>query len=62
MEGTLAGNEHPARQPTFRWTLLPENLDFQPDEREGGNIMLPRTRDPLLRLKFDNLYCAEDPQ
>lgn len=30
-------------QSTFRWTLLPEQLDFQPDEREGGNITLPRT-------------------
>ena len=67
-----------ASQSTFHWTLLPETLDFQPDEREGGNIILPRTRDPLsvqadfatgtdkrgpvLRLKFDNLYCAENPQ
>jgi hypothetical protein len=64
-------------QSTFRWTLLPERLDFQPDEQEGGNIILPRTgepvsveadfatgrdrRGPVLRLRFDNLYCAEDP-
>lgn len=66
-----------ASQSTFRWTLLPERLDFQPDEQEGGNIILPRTREPLsvqaefatgedrrgapLRLRFDNLYCAENP-
>lgn len=66
-----------ASQSTFRWTLLPENLDFQPDEREGGNIILPRTRAPIslqaefvtgsdkrgrvVRLQFDNLHCAEDP-
>ena len=66
-----------ASRSTFRWTLLPERLDFQPDEQEGGNIILPRTRDPLsvhaefatgsdkrgpvVRLQFDNLYCAEDP-
>jgi hypothetical protein len=32
---------------TFRWTLLPERLDYQPGEREGGNIILPRVRDPI---------------
>jgi len=66
-----------ASQSTFRWTLLPETLDFQPDEQEGGNIILPRTREPVsvqaefatgvdkrgprVRLRFDNLHCAEDP-
>lgn len=30
-------------QSTFRWTLLPEKLDFQPDESEGGNIILEKT-------------------
>lgn len=30
-------------QSTFRWTLLPVQLDFQAGEREGGNITLPRT-------------------
>jgi hypothetical protein len=66
-----------ASQATFRWTLLPESLDFQPNEQEGGNIILPRTREPLsvqadfstardkrgpmLRLRFKTLYCAEDP-
>lgn len=29
-------------QSTFRWTLLPETLDYLPDEQEGGNIILPR--------------------
>jgi hypothetical protein len=29
-------------QSTFRWTLLPESLDFRPDEAEGGNVTLPR--------------------
>lgn len=31
-----------ASQSTFRWTLLPERLDFRPQEAEGGNITLPR--------------------
>lgn len=30
-----------AHQSTFRWTLLPEALDFRPNEHEGGNIILP---------------------
>jgi len=34
-------------QATFRWTLLPERLDFQPDESEGGNIILERSSSPL---------------
>lgn len=65
-------------QSTFRWTLLPERLDFRPDEREGGNIILERTdesfslegefatgadrRGEPIRMRFDNLRCAEDPQ
>lgn len=32
-----------ASQSTFRWTLLPEVLDFRAGEREGGNIILQRT-------------------
>jgi hypothetical protein len=63
-------------QSTFRWTLLPEALDFRPGEREGGNITLPRAQAPLrLQARFDtgadrdgetvemiveNLRCAED--
>jgi len=34
-------------QSTFRWTLLPEKLDFQPDESEGGNVILERTENPF---------------
>ncbi|HHH45214.1 MAG TPA: hypothetical protein ENK49_13845 [Gammaproteobacteria bacterium] len=65
-----------AKQSTFRWTLLPEALDYQPDEAEGGNIILPWVkgpislsasfasgpdqRGPLIRLRYDNLHCAED--
>lgn len=29
-------------QSTFRWTLIPTSLDYQPGEREGGNITLQR--------------------
>lgn len=66
-----------AHQSTFRWTLIPEQLDYRPQEREGGNIVLPRTGKPftleaefrsgkdkrgsLIKLKFENLQCAEDP-
>lgn len=65
-----------AKQSTFRWTLLPEKLDYQPDEAEGGNIILPRVkgpitlyaefasgadkRGPLIRVIHKNLRCAED--
>ncbi len=65
-----------ASQSTFRWTLLPESLDFQPDEAEGGNITLQRTsapitleadfqsardrRGPLIKLRYDDLRCADD--
>lgn len=60
-------------QSTFRWTLAPEHLDFRPHEREGGNITLPYTDQPititgdiyvgkqknrLYTLSFDNIYCA----
>lgn len=67
-----------ASQSTFRWTLLPESLDFRPDEREGGNIILQRT-DKAIRvsarfrtgadksgipvdIQLDNLVCAGDTQ
>ena len=65
-----------AAQSTFRWTLLPELLDFRPDEHEGGNIVLVRTKEEFsLQAPFllgadkksgriiahiDNLKCAED--
>jgi hypothetical protein len=32
---------------TFRWTLFPERLDYRPDEREGGNLILPYTDRPI---------------
>lgn len=63
-------------QSTFRWTLLPAGLDFQPDEREGGNITLPRTdkpfnlhatfatgkdkQGPRIDVQMKDLQCAED--
>lgn len=66
-----------AHQSTFRWTLLPEILDFQPGEREGGNIVLPRDNKPIqiqatfptqrdksgapIALSFNNVQCANDP-
>ncbi len=66
-----------AHQSTFRWTLIPETLDFQPDEREGGNIILPRDHKPMqiqatfptrrdksgtpLSVIINNIRCAEDP-
>lgn len=62
-------------QSTFRWTLAPEQLDYRPHEREGGNLTLPRTAEPititgeiyvgkqknrLYEVKFENIYCARD--
>ena len=65
-------------QSTFRWTLMPEQLDFRPAEAEGGNIILPRIdgsfevqaqftigeRDAkkVVEVTIDKLYCAEDAQ
>lgn len=65
-----------AHQSTFRWTLLPEQLDFLPDEREGGNIILPREAQPFtlsarfdtgeqregtpIKVKLENLRCADN--
>ncbi|PCJ84573.1 MAG: hypothetical protein COA54_13465 [Thiotrichaceae bacterium] len=64
------------KQSTFRWTLIPETLDYLPGEREGGNIILPFTKGYFnLKAKFvtgknkqgktlvistDKLFCAED--
>lgn len=67
-----------SKQSTFRWTLLPETLDYLPGEREGGNLLLPFT-DKHITLKAtfatgenkqgekitiitDKLFCAEDEQ
>lgn len=65
-----------ASRSTFRWTLLPEQLDYQPGESEGGNIILPRVKDPIhlhaefatgkdrkgptIKLDFDNLRCVSN--
>ena len=63
---------------TFRWTLLPETLDYLPDEEEGGNIILPRVQGNItvrtafatgddrqgdvIRIEYDRLYCAENTE
>ncbi len=40
-------------QATFRWTLLPEHLDFFAGESEGGNIILAKTLAPFdLQARF----------
>lgn len=50
-----------ASQATFRWTLLPETLDFYANESEGGNIILQKTNRPFtLRAKF-NIGKNDDP-
>ncbi|MGV6825509.1 MAG: hypothetical protein ACWA5Q_00910 [bacterium] len=65
-----------AKISTFRWTLIPEKLDYLPGEQEGGNIILPRVKGPVtlrakfkigenqemkpLRIEFDQLFCAEN--
>lgn len=41
-----------SHQSIFRWTLLPERLDFHPDEREGGNIILPRLNNLTIKALF----------
>lgn len=66
------------KQSTFRWTLIPELLDYLPGEKEGGNILLPFTKDYIsvhasfatgdnkqgktITISTDKLYCAEDAQ
>ena len=66
------------KQSTFRWTLIPETLDYLPGEHEGGNIVLPFTDKPVsltatfatgknkqgkkLTITTDKLFCAEDAQ
>ena len=65
-----------SKQSTFRWTLLPESLDYLPGEREGGNLVLPFTNKTVsITAKFttgdnqqgetitittDKLFCVED--
>jgi hypothetical protein len=66
------------KQSTFRWTLIPESLDYLPDEHEGGNVVLPFTDKPIsitatfatgenkqgkkITITTDKLFCAEDAQ
>jgi hypothetical protein len=63
---------------TFRWTLIPETLDYLPDEEEGGNIILPRVdgtisvtasfatgddkQGDVITIEYDRLYCAENKE
>jgi hypothetical protein len=65
-----------ASQSTFRWTLLPEAIEFFPDEHEGGNMVFVSTKNSfLLQASFDagknkekgrivarinNVQCAEN--
>ena len=67
-----------SKQSTFRWTLIPEALDYLPGEHEGGNIILPFTKKPIsltatfasgedkqgktITITTDKLFCAEDAQ
>lgn len=64
------------KQSTFRWTLIPEALDYLPGEHEGGNIVLPFTDKAIslhatfdtgedrqgakITIDTDKLFCAED--
>ena len=66
------------KQSTFRWTLIPETLDYLPGEHEGGNIVLPFSDKPItitatfstgenkqgkkITITTDKLFCAEDAQ
>ncbi len=66
------------KQSTFRWTLIPETLDYLPGEHEGGNIVLPFTDKAIsltatfatgenkqgktLTINADKLSCAVDKQ
>jgi hypothetical protein len=63
---------------TFRWTLIPETLDYLPDEQEGGNIILSRVsgpiqvkasfptgedkQGPVINIEFDHLFCADNEE
>lgn len=65
-----------SKQSTFRWTLIPEQLDYLPGEKEGGNIILPFTDKMItvdakfatgknkqgkpVYIHYDKLYCAQD--
>ena len=65
-----------AKQATFHWTQIPDVLDYLPDEKEGGNITLPRTdqpitikasfatgrdkKGPVYNVVFNDIRCAEN--
>ena len=65
-----------ASQSTFRWTLLPEMLEFFPDEHEGGNVILVSTENVFslqasftvgknkdkgrIMARIENIQCAKD--
>jgi len=67
-----------SHQSTFRWTLIPETLDYLPGEHEGGNIILPFSDKPIgitatfatgenkqgkkIVVSTDKLFCAEDKE
>ena len=65
-----------ASQSTFRWTLLPERLNFYAQEGEGGNIILQKTEQAFsLKARFeagkdkqvveaviDDIQCADVSQ
>ena len=67
-----------SKQSTFRWTLIPETLDYLPDEHEGGNILLPFSDKPIsitatfatgenkqgetIVITTDKLFCAVDAE
>lgn len=70
-------NQFPLRAiATFRWTVLPEKYEFQPDEGEAGNILLERTDQAFsinatlhlkrgnkiesLAVTFPTIKCASD--
>lgn len=65
-----------ASQSTFRWTLLPEKLEFFPDEHEGGNVVFVSMKDSfsllakfkvgknkekgLIEARINDVQCAEN--
>jgi len=67
-----------SKQSTFRWTLIPETLDYLPGEDEGGNILLPFSDKPIsitatfatgenkqgekIVITADKLFCAKDAE
>ena len=64
-----------SHQSTFRWTLLPEKLDFRSGEHEAGNITLPFSDKPFsldatftiienkvkksIFVKIQDIHCAK---